>query len=74
MNGANEADILLVVLNRVLFVSQYREGVNNDTENDIQKHNVDYDETGNIVDESNEELAPVCHTVAFSNHHISDST
>ena len=74
MDRANKANILLIVFNGVLLISQNGKSIDNDTENNVEKHNVNDDETGHIIHESHEELIPIVCAIGLPYHHITDTT
>lgn len=74
MNWANKTDIPLVILNCIFLIPEHSESIDDDTKNDVQKHDVNDNEAGYIVDEPHEELLLVLLTVRLSNHHISNTS
>lgn len=74
MEGANEADISLIIFDLGFNFPQFCKGVNNNSENDIEQNNVNNHEAGHIIKETDNILASVALPVRFSYHHITDAS
>ncbi len=55
VNGADEADVSHVEVDRLLEVTQLRECVDDDTEQDVDHHNDNQDMEGTVEEELHEE-------------------